>query len=97
MEGLRIISQNMAGGTLYLHHVLQTLKPDILFLQENCVKTVDLKSKVKKFGYNCEANIDVMNPNKPGTAVVWKATLPSPQVQNMEECRLQSFKLGSTT
>ena len=94
---VKVISQNMAGGTLYLHHLLTSEKPDFIFLQENCTSTADMMLRVHSFGYKCEANIDVLNPHKPGTAVVRRDTLPSPQVQNIVERRLQSITMGSTT
>ena len=67
------------------------------FIQENCLKPVNLEVKGQKFNYKCEANVDVLNPRKPGTAVVWKNSLPSPRVQNIVERNLQSFTLGTTT
>ena len=97
MAPLSLISQNMSGGSLYLPHVLGTLKPDVLFMQENNLKTEDLQMKVNNFGYKCESNVDVLNPHKPGTAVVWKDSLPPPRVQTIVERRLQAFNLGSTT
>ena len=97
MSTLKIISQNMAAGSLYLHHLLANEKPDVLFCQENMLKSVDLLAKVSNFGYKCEANVNILNPLKPGTAVVWRENLPTPQINNLVERHLQSFSLGACT
>ena len=94
---LKILSFNLAGGTLFLHHLLPEDKPDILLLQEVLLSSQELLLKVKPYGYNCESNIDVLNPTKPGTAVIWREGVPVSNTRVIVEGRLQSVTVGSVT
>ena len=94
---LKILSFNLAGGTLFLHHLLPEDKPDILLLQEVLLSSQELLLKVKPYGYNCESNIDVLNPTKPGTAVIWREGVPVLDTRVIVEGRLQSVTVGSVT
>ena len=53
--------------------LLDRFKPDVLSLQENVLKTNELKAIVKRQGYEAECNFD--ESGKPGTAMIWKANL----------------------
>ena len=75
--------------SLFLHHLLPEDKPDILLVQEVLLSSQELLLKVKPYGYNCESNIDVLNPTKPGTAVIWREGVPVAETRVIVEGRLQ--------
>ena len=93
-SSLYILSFNLAGGTLFLHHLLSSEKPDILLAQEVLLSTEELKIKVQQYGYRCESNIDILNPTKPGTAVIWKDSVQVTDTNVIVECQLQSLSVG---
>ena len=98
MAGLNFtfISQNIASSKK-LERITETLKrkqPDILFLQEVTLTTAQLQAAVLPLQYKCDSNIDIDNPNSPGTAVVWKSNLPVTQVTSLVPCNLQTLALG---
>ena len=68
---LRVLSHNIAGGLAFLVELLKKYRPDILCLQEVKINTAELIMMVKRLGYVGESNLCPMNPNKPGTAVIW--------------------------
>ena len=70
VSSLKILSFNLAGETLFLHHLLSEDKPDILLVQEVLLSTRELQIKVQPYGYKCESNVDALNPTKPGTASI---------------------------
>ena len=45
-------------------------------------------------GYKCEVNVDVSEQSKPGTAIIWKETLPVMDVGTLVNCRAQVAFLG---
>ena len=64
----------MGGSTrLKVMDLLNRFKPDVLSLQENALKTNELRDLVKRQGYEAECNFD--ESGKPGTAMIWKANL----------------------
>ena len=68
-----------------------------MLLQEVTLSSAQIKVAVQTLRYNCESNVDVENPNTPGTAVIWKVTLPVPEVTSLVTCQLQSLKAGNQT
>ena len=67
-------SHNVGGSIrLKVNDLLNRFKPDVLSLQENVLKTNELKEMVKRQGYEAECNFD--ESRKPGTAMIWKASL----------------------
>ena len=81
LSNMKILCLNLAGGTLFLHHLLSINKPDILLVQEVLLSTEELQLKVQPYGYKCESNIDILNSTKPGTAVIWNETVPVKDTQ----------------
>ena len=71
----RVLSHNLAGGTLYIPELIKRFKPDVLCLQEVKMDTKQLSDIVKRLNYKCESNTCPINPLKPGTALVWKSDL----------------------
>ena len=69
------LSRTMWGGSIRLKvkDLLDRFKPDVLSLQENVLKTNELKAIVNRQGYEAECNFD--ESGKPGTAMIWKANL----------------------
>ena len=68
-----------------------------MLLQEVTLSSAQIKVAVQTLRYNCESNVDEENPNTPGTAVIWKVTLPVPEVTSLVTCQLQSLKVGNQT
>ena len=93
----KILSINLAGGTLFLHHLLSVERPDLLLAQEVLLSSQDLLLKVNPYGYNCESNLNVLKPTKPGTAVIWREGVPVAETRVIVEGRLQSVMVGSVT
>ena len=93
---LRVLSHNLAGGTLFISELLRRFKPDILCLQEVKIATKELNSIVNKSSYIGESNLCPVSPHKPGTAMVWKADLPvMDQVSSIvEERRVQLLRMA---
>ena len=94
-----LISQNVASSQRIerITDILKRRKPDILFLQEVTLTTVQIQAAVESLNYNCESNIDVENKYTPGTAILWSASLPVPEVTSLVTCQLQTLKVGSQT
>ena len=67
---------------------------DIVFLQEVRMSSEQLNNFFTGLGFNAEANIDVDSFSTPGTAVIWKKSLPVENVYTIVSCRLQGVKLG---
>ena len=82
---------------MFLHNLLPVDRPDILFVQEVLLSTQELLLKVQPYGYNCESNIDALNPTKPGTAVIWRESVPITGTRVIVECRIQSLTVGATS
>ena len=72
MIPLKIITLNV-GNSLVLGGLLSIIKlenPDIVLLQEITVTTGQLKLFVAKYGYNAEANTDLLDISRLGTGMV---------------------------
>ena len=44
---------------------------------------------MSSLGFKCEVNIDTDTPSRPGTALIWRDTLPVSDVGIISECRAQ--------
>ena len=84
------MSATVAGLTTII--IAQGL--DIIFLQEVRLSTEQLGLLVGKLGFQAIVNIDVENPTKPGTAMVWKNSLPVKDIFTLVMCRAQLAVLG---
>ena len=97
MIPLKIITLN-TGNSLVLGGLLSIIRmenPDIVFLQEITVTSGQLKLYVAKYGYNAEANTDLLDITRLGTGMVWRHDVPLSDVTSVVECRAQFSKLGS--
>ena len=79
------MKKNLAG----LPNILLNQRLDIAFLQEVKVTDEELGSKIEGIGYKCKVNINTEDASKPGTAMVWRASLPVSDVTNLVVCRAQ--------
>ena len=79
------MKSNLAG----LPDILINQRIDIAFLQEVKVTDEELNSKVGRFGYKCKVNINLEDLSKPGTALVWRSSLPVKDVNSLVLCRAQ--------
>ena len=65
---------------------------DIIFLQEVRLSSEQIELLLR--GFKAVVNIDEENPSKPGTAIVWKASLPLTNISTLVLCRVQVATLG---
>ena len=96
MAALKIITLN-TGNSLVLGGLLSIIRienPDIVLLQEITVTTGQLQLFVAKFGYNAEANTDILDITRLGTGIIWKSEIPVSEVTSVVECKAQLAKLG---
>ena len=75
---IRLLSLNigMKSNLAGLPDILMNQKIDIAFLQEVKVTDEELDCKVGRLGFKCKVNINIEDLSKPGTALVWRSTLP---------------------
>ena len=89
----KAVSHNVGGSIrLKVKDLLDRFKPDVLCLQENALKTIELKEMVRRQGYEAECNFD--ESGKPGTAMIWKANLQvQAPPQSIEARTMQVLKV----
>ena len=84
------MKKNLAG----LSNILINQKLDVAFLQEVKVSDEELGTKINGIGYSCKVNINIEDVSKPGTAIVWKSSLPVQDVNSLVTCRAQVAYMG---
>ena len=84
------MKNNLAGLT----SILINQKLDVAFLQEVKLSDEQLGSQVGRYGYVCQVNINSEDTSKPGTAMVWRSSLPVKDVTTIVTCRAQVAYLG---
>ena len=97
MVALKLMTLNTANTGL-LGGILAIIKiedPDIVFLQEITVTSGQLKLFVAKYGYNAEANTDLLDVTSLGTGMIWKSHLSVSDVTSVVHCRVQMARLGA--
>ena len=99
-KNLKIFSSNLntcrdAKTRSGIMDVLKRHSPDIWLMQEVNVSTEELQSLVQNSNYNAICNILPENENSRGTAILWKNTLEVKNVYTIEECRVQTAKIGA--
>ena len=93
----KIISYNVMsnGNCSGLLTFLDIEKPDVILLREILLNTEHLSTFIgSRGGYKAESNGDALEPNKPGTALVYREDIPITMVASIEPRRLQSAFLG---
>ena len=83
-------STNLAG----LNMTISMMKFDVILLQEVKMTQVQLDSAIRRHGFLASVNISEDDINKPGTAILWRETIPVTGIVNLIECRLQIAELG---
>ena len=74
--------------------MLVNLNLDVVFLQEVGMSDDQLQNKVGRYGYTVNTNIFLEDPSKPGTAIVWRTSLPVKDITSIVVCRAQVGYLG---
>ena len=85
------LKNNLAG----LSTLLTVHKLDVVLLQEVRISDEQVEQLIGKFGFQVKVNIDSQDPMKPGTAIVWRSTLPVREVFTIVPCRMQCAFLGA--
>ena len=83
-------SSNLAG----LNTAISTASYDVILLQEMKMTQEQLDPIVKRFGFKAHVNVSEVNQHKPGTAILWRNSVPLSGLVNLVECRLQMAELG---
>ena len=83
---LNIGMKNNLGG---LRDLIIEYKFDMIYLQEIRLTNDELQAKINNLGYHCQVNIDMDELSKPGTAIVYKSSLPVTDIQTLVKCRAQ--------
>ena len=96
-SNIRFLSLNvgMKSNLAGLSSILTNQKLDIAFLQEVRVTDEQLLSQLGRYGYTGKVNINLEDTAKPGTALVWRTSLPVRDVTNIVPCRAQVAYLGA--
>ena len=84
------MKSNLAG----LSTILEADDIDVAFLQEVKSSEDEINSKIRRLGYTSKVNINSEDSAKPGTAMVWKTSLPMRDISSLVNCRLQVAFLG---
>ena len=84
------MNENLAG----LINFLKNEDLDVVFLQEIRMSSDHLQSKVVNFGYKAESNFNEDEPSKPGTAFLWKSSVPINNIVTLVQCRCQVAFIG---
>ena len=72
--------------------IIKAEQLDFIFLQEVRVTSDQIEHLLR--GFRAVVNIDEAQPAKPGTAIVWRETIPVSDVCPIVPCRLQVASLG---
>ena len=86
-SSIKIFSLNIGmNNTLAgLSSLVQSEKFDLILLQEVRLSSSQIESLLP--GFHACSNLDVDNPDKPGTAIVWHHTVPLYDVHSFSLCR----------
>ena len=92
MISYNTMSDGNCSGLLTL---IDIEKPDVILLHEIVLDTEHLCTFLaSKRGYRAESNTDPLEPNKPGTALIWMENIPVTRVASIEPRRLQTAFMG---
>ena len=89
---LNVGMKNNLAGLLTL---IKVHKLDVVLLQEVRISDEQVDDLVGKYGFKGKVNSDMDEPSKPGTAIVWRSTLPVREVSTIVPCRAQCAFLGA--
>ena len=96
-SSIRFLSLNvgMKSNLAGLSSILVNKNLDLAMLQEVRITDEQLSSQLEKYGYTGKVNINVEDSSKPGTALVWRSSLPVRDVAVCVPCRAQVAYLGA--
>ena len=96
-SSIRILSLNIGlkSDLTDLLTLISVHKLDVVMLQEVRITDEQINQQLGNHGFTGKVNIDVENPQIPGTALAWRSTLPIRQVSAAVPCRMQYALLGS--
>ena len=96
---IRILSINIGlkSDLVDLLTLISVHRLDLVMLQEVRITDVQMNQQLGNHGFKGMVNIDEEDPLKPGTAIVWRSTLPIRQVSTVVPCRVQHAFLGITS
>ena len=86
------INVGMSNNLACLSSLVNGENLDIIFLQENRMTQLQIESQLS--GFSAAVNIDIDNPYRPGTAMIWRSSIPVTNVHSLSLCRLQVASLG---
>ena len=88
---ISFLSLNVGGSTNLagLNMTLNLMSFDVIFVQEIKSSQLQLDALVQKLGFSSLVNIDTNDSEKPGTALIWKNSIPLTGAVNLVSCRLQ--------
>ena len=94
-NNLNILSLNigMSNTLAGLTSIVVSESVDLIFLQEVRLTSAEIESLLP--GFSCAVNIDLENSSRPGTAIIWRSSIPVENVVNVTLCRIQVVSLGS--
>ena len=94
---IRILSLNIGlkNDLAGLVTLIQVHNLDIVLLQEVRINDEQIDLIVGRHGYKGQVNIDIEDPMKPGTGIVWRSSLPVRDIWTIVTCRAQSALLGT--
>ena len=85
------LKNNLAG----LESLLRVHNLDIILLQEVRITDDQIDILVGKHGYKAKVNINPEESSLPGTAIVWRSSIPVRDVSTIVPCRAQCAFLGA--
>ena len=85
------MKNNLAG----LESLVKVHNLDIIFLQEVRISDEQIDILIGKHGYKGKVNNNPEEPLLPGTAIVWRSTLPVRDISTIVSCRAQCAFLGA--
>ena len=85
------MSSTLAG----LSTLITTQNLDIIFLQEVRLSSEQIELQLGRLGFKAAVNIDSECPTTPGTAIVWRSSLPVVDICVLVCCRAQVARLGN--
>jgi exonuclease III len=86
------LNVGMSASLAGLPVIIKSEQLDIIFLQKVRMTSEQIEHLLP--GFRAVANIDESQPFKPGTAIVWRETIPISDVCPVVPCRLQVASLG---
>ena len=85
------MKNNLAG----LESLIKVHKLDIILLQEVRITDEQIDILIGKFCYQGKVNINLEESSRPGSAIVWRSSLPVRVVSTIVPCRAQCAFLGA--